>query len=191
MRWLGTSINPDVYEEQRADEKKKWAGESAMSHFLAGIESRVLGALEDHCKDLCNEEVAPDLVRISLQFGGGEILLMPFPENSESSAESAIKEKSGFDVNVAGKAHRFPIGHVFTSEVPVERRAKPRVGSIPYDNGNCMILSIFRLVGSSDLCRPYEEVGKTIILPGREFVHIYSALTPSVPAHSAMLIRGN
>ena len=42
MRRLATSVIPDVYESMRLDGKKKWAEASAMSHFLAGIESRVM-----------------------------------------------------------------------------------------------------------------------------------------------------
>ena len=52
MRWLATSDIPDVYESLWSDGKKKRADSIAMSHFVAGIESIVLGTLSGRCKAL-------------------------------------------------------------------------------------------------------------------------------------------
>ena len=67
----------------RSDEKKKWADTIAMSHFLAGIESRATESIADRCKAICAEEISRGLQNLSLQFGGGEIIFLPFPEGSE------------------------------------------------------------------------------------------------------------
>ena len=106
------------------------------------------------------DEITRDLQHLSLQFEGGEILLMPFPENSKSSAEAAIKEKSGFGVNLAEKGRRFFLGELYGSAIRAERLESPITGSIIYECGNCIILSISRLVGDSDLCQSSDEVAR-------------------------------
>ena len=41
------------------------------------------------------------------------------------------------------------------------------MGSIIYECGDCIILSIFRLVGDSDLCQSFEEVARNNPVPGQ------------------------
>ena len=111
-----------------------------MSHFLAGIDSRVLGALADHCKALRTGEITCELQHLSLQFGGGEILLAHFPENSKSPAESAIKAKSGFDVNLVEKEHRFSLENVSVTAIRAEMTESPRLDLFSTNVGTVFVL---------------------------------------------------
>ena len=107
MRWLATSVIPDAYEKLSSDEKQNLADASAMSHFLAGIEARAIDSMASHCYSICERSARAELLHVSLQFGGAEIPMRPFPVDFKATAERAIKEKSGFDVTLVQKTHSF------------------------------------------------------------------------------------
>ena len=78
MRWIATPVIPEVYAALMADEKK-WAASSDAAHFLAGIESSAISSLVDPCRALSAEGNTGNLLHLSLQFDGAEILLNRIP----------------------------------------------------------------------------------------------------------------
>ena len=54
----------------------------------------------------------------------------------------------------------FFLGNVSDSATRVERIESPPTGSMLYECGGCILLSIFRLVGDVDVCQSLEEAAK-------------------------------
>ena len=137
--------------EPNGRREEKWAESSVASHFLAGIEPVVLSSLAEHCRALCAEWNTRNLLHLSLQFDGAEILLNPYPVDSKSSPGAAIRDKSGFEVNLVEKHRKFPLHYVVLAPISAVRRDSPPIDSILYESGHCVLLSIFRLVGDAEL----------------------------------------
>ena len=108
-------------------------------------------SLVNHCMALSAEGNTCNMMHLSLQFGGAEILLNPYPADSKASAEAAIMDKSGFEVNLGEKHRKFSLQYVVLAPISVERRDSPPIDSILYESGNCILLSIFMTVGDADL----------------------------------------
>ena len=70
IRWLATTLVPEVYDRLVGEEKKKWAEGSAQSYFLARIEARVMDSFAAHCVEICKPGSGRVLEHLSLQFDG-------------------------------------------------------------------------------------------------------------------------
>ena len=168
MRWIAGNLMSDVYDKLTADAKKGWAEASAQSYLIAGVEARVLGALADHCNYLCRSGQDCALDHISLQFDGADILMRPFPPNFKTGAEEAIKTRTGYEVNIVEKRHEFFIDAIIDKAAEVERYTHPPQTSVLYDQGNCIILAIYRHVGDVDVYNTYCEVAMSKPLSGKK-----------------------
>ena len=158
MRWLATHMIPDIYEKLDIDGKKNWAEASAQSYFLAGIEARIPEALVEHCEFLCRGGSGRVLDHISLQFGGAEIAIRSFHMGFKKSAENFIDEKTGFKVNLVEKTHKFLLDLVICDAESIERIGIPDAMSPLYEQGNCILLSLYLLEGDTDICGAYAEI---------------------------------
>ena len=127
--------------------EEKWPEASAQSYFLDGVESRILEALYERCKFICRSGQGAKLDHISLQFDGAYLLMSPMPDDFKKSAEEAIYRKTGFKVNLLEKRRRFLLEVLLKRATEVERNTDPTPGSPLYDRGDCILLSIYRLVG--------------------------------------------
>ena len=168
MRWIAGTLIPDVYEKLTADAKKGWAEASAQSYLIAGVEARVLGALAGHCNYLCRGGQDYALDHISLQFDGADILMRPFPPNFKTGAEEAIKARTGYDVTLVEKHHEFFTDAVINKAAEVERYAHPPQSSVLYDQGNCIILAIYRHVGDVDIYNTFCDIAASKPLGGKK-----------------------
>ena len=70
IRWLATTLAPDVCDRLVGEEQKKWAEENAQSYLLARVEARAMEAYSTHCVGLCNPGPGRVSARPILQFGG-------------------------------------------------------------------------------------------------------------------------
>ena len=160
MRWLATYMIPDVYEKLDIDGKKNWAEASAQSYFLTGIEAGILEAIVEHCAYLCSSGSGRVLDHISLQFDGAEIAMRPFPMDFKQSTESYVAKKTGFNVNLVEKTHKFLLELVISDPESIERIGLPDANSPLYEDGNCILLALYLLGGDRDMCGTYEEVAR-------------------------------
>ena len=167
MRWMATHMIPDVYEKLDIEGKKNWAEASAQSYFLAGVESRVLEALVEHCESLCTGGSGRVLDHISLQFDGAEISMRPFPMDFKCSAEKFISEKTGFKVNLVEKTHKFLLDLVSCDAESIGRIQVPDARSPLYEQGNSVLLAMYILEGDIDMCSTYEEIATCRPISGR------------------------
>ena len=71
------------------------------------MEARALNALAESFVSLCGSGGSSVLDHLSLQFDGADILMKPFPSGFKASAESAIKERTGYKINLVGKMQSF------------------------------------------------------------------------------------
>ena len=98
------------------------------------------------------------LDHLSLQFDGADILMKPFPSGFKSSAESAIKERTVYKVNLVEKMHSFFIDGIIRDATAVGRYSQPPPTSVLYEQRNCILLAIYRLVADEDLYNMFCEV---------------------------------
>ena len=124
---------PDVYANLASEDKKMWAGAIAISHFPAGIESRAIDSMGGHCESISANRSQSELLQMSLQFDGEEILLNSLPADVKSTEYRAIKEKSGFDITLAEKARLFSTEQGEAGGISVEPLSSPPRGSILYE----------------------------------------------------------
>ena len=80
---------------------------------------------------------------ISLQFGGAEVLMRPFPADFKNSAEIFAARQTGFTANPVGNPHKFLLGRVISDAIAIERIARPDAKSPLFERGSCILLAIY------------------------------------------------
>ena len=115
-------------------------------------------AFYEYCKNLCSGDGGADLLHMSLQFDGADVLIRPFPDNFRSMDERWIEQNTGFQVNLVEKKHIFFADYVTREAVEVENAAPPPYDSMLGKPGNCILLAMYRLVGNPELARIWDDV---------------------------------
>ena len=98
------------------------------------------------------------MAHVSLQFDGADVLIRHFPEDSRSQAEAWIEKETGFRVELVEKSHYFPEDYVMRDAVDVGHAPCPGRNSSLAEKGNCILLALYRLIGSPDLPLALEGV---------------------------------
>ena len=160
IRWLATTLAPEVYDRAVGEEKKKWAGGSAKSYFLARVEARLLGSFASYCVEICKPGPCRVSEHISLQLDGEDVLTGSFPPDFDGSEEDSIARATGFNVRLSGKRHFFAGDEIRISAVSANRSSDPPSGPILYEPGNCIILALYRIRAARDFLGVYETVAR-------------------------------
>lgn len=77
-----------------------------------------------------------ELLRMSRQFAGAEILLIPLADDFKTTSDRAIAAESGFDFTSVRELHLFSMDQVDACAMYVERRLSPPRGSPLYEGAD-------------------------------------------------------
>ena len=79
----------------------------------------------------------------------------------KQSTESFVAKKTGFNVNLVEKTHKFLLELVISDPDSIERIGLPDAKSPLYEEGNCILRALYLLGNDRDICGTYEEVARS------------------------------